>query len=511
MVNRDATLEPWHLDFGGTTKAGVGNQAGAHGEGLKIALLVLQRGLQNHEPLTDVCFHIGGKAKGRDQQGNPCERNPVRLEDFNKWCEAAIFLQDVPEDGIVRTSEGDLITHRRLCGHLYLKGLLLQSSSNGASASITGRPLKFGYNLSDGVTNRERQSVKSAWEEGVAILKIWDRVLMEKPDYVIHLHEMLISSDPEYADLLGAKRSMKVDTAVQLKRHLFSDPTKWYYSPRENSKNPRLEKTIQGLGRQGVEVPNTYWAVLEKFNLVRTADQEQRRRFLSAEAATVPRQTFAEDVVRLLRASLQGCTQTSEIAVQFVRAEQLSLHTFYIEAEQLVKFHEKWLNKDASLQELGLPQNLVEGDVLFHVIKRLFSEVLDEVPDDRFDYDENPSNVWHKKRVLSCAEQRLLDYGRIRNRLALTVGMATQRTSRMTLQWDGDPCCDDSLVTVQLHAELTCSHLRDLLLAKDFENSIVTCISATEPLDDTIAAPDEEEPQFLDTTTPKFLTDSKQA
>ncbi|KAH6988526.1 hypothetical protein EDB80DRAFT_730218 [Ilyonectria destructans] len=550
MVNREATLEPWHLDLGGTTKAGIGNQAGAHGEGLKIALLVLQRGFQNYEvrcvsggfnwrfdfnirgklvarlhrmtpkqldskqgksqallevrepsPLRDVCFHIGGKFKGRDQLGNPRQRNLVRLEDFNKWCEDAPFLQDAPDDGIVRTSQGDLITHSRLCGHLYLKGLLLQSSSNGASASITGRPLKFGYNFSHGATNRERQSVKSANEEGVAILNIWDRVLMEKPNYVVHLHEMLMSSDPEYADLSGAKRFMKVDTAIRLKRHLFSDPTKWYYSPTENSKNPRLEKTIQGLDRQGVEVPNTYWAVLERFDLVRTADQEQRRRFLIAEVATVPRQKFAEEVMRLLRASLQGCAQTSEIAVQFVRAEQLSLHTFYVEAEQLSKIHKKWLNKDASTQELGLPQNLAEGDVLFHVIKRLFSEILDQVPDDRFDHNENHSNVWQKKRVLSCAEQRLLDYGRISNRLALTAEIAAQSTSRMTLQWDGDLSWgDDSLVTVQLHVELTCSHLRDLLLAKDFDSSIVTCISVTESLD---AAPDEEEPPFLDITIPK--------
>ncbi|KAH7133706.1 hypothetical protein EDB81DRAFT_805007 [Dactylonectria macrodidyma] len=553
MVNKEATLEPWHLDLGGTTKAGVGNQAGAHGEGLKIALLVLQRGFQNHavrcvsggfnwtfafntrgklvarlrrmtskqlgrekvksrallqtsqpSSLKDVCFYIGAKVKGRDQHGNRRDRNPVRLEHFNKWCGAALFLQDAPDDGIVRTARGDLITHERLCGHLYLKGLLLKSSSNGTSASITGRPLKFGYNFSDGATNRERQSMKGAREEGAAILNIWDRVLMEKPNYIIHLHEMLISSDPEYADVLGAKSSMKIDTAIQLKRHLFSDPTKWYYSPSENSRNPRLEKIIQGLDRKGVELPNAYWEVLQKFGLVRTADQEQRRRFLSAEIAIVPQQSYAEEVVRLLRASLRGCAQTSETTVQFVRAGQLSLHTFYVEAEKLFKIHEKWLSREASIQELGLPQHLVEADVLFHVIKRLFSEVLDEVPDDRFDYDENHSNIWHKKRVLSCTEQRLLDYRGINNRLALTAGGTTQTTSRMTLQWDGDLSWgDDSLVTVQLHAELTCSHLRDLLLAKDFDSPVVTCIPASERLDDTIAAQNENEPAFLDIAIPK--------
>lgn len=48
ITNRSATLQPWHLDLGGTSKADDDDQAGAHGEGLKLALLVLMRGMQNH-------------------------------------------------------------------------------------------------------------------------------------------------------------------------------------------------------------------------------------------------------------------------------------------------------------------------------------------------------------------------------------------------------------------------------------------------------------------------------
>lgn len=44
VANRSATLQPRHLDLDGTSKAGDSRQAGAHGEGLKIALLVLMRG-----------------------------------------------------------------------------------------------------------------------------------------------------------------------------------------------------------------------------------------------------------------------------------------------------------------------------------------------------------------------------------------------------------------------------------------------------------------------------------
>lgn len=48
ITNRSATLQPWYLDIGATSKPGVVSQVGAHGEGLKLALLVLMRGPQDH-------------------------------------------------------------------------------------------------------------------------------------------------------------------------------------------------------------------------------------------------------------------------------------------------------------------------------------------------------------------------------------------------------------------------------------------------------------------------------
>jgi hypothetical protein len=48
ITNRSGTLQPCHLDIGGTSKAGAVGQAGAHGEGLKVALLVLMHGPRNH-------------------------------------------------------------------------------------------------------------------------------------------------------------------------------------------------------------------------------------------------------------------------------------------------------------------------------------------------------------------------------------------------------------------------------------------------------------------------------
>ncbi|KAL2132430.1 hypothetical protein VTI74DRAFT_3799 [Chaetomium olivicolor] len=247
ITNRSATLQPWHLDLGGTSKAGDVHQAGAHGEGLKIARLVLMRGRQNHSvrcrsggfgwtfnfttrgrlvarlrrmspeaihrvedqaqrlsertllpfaanPKSDVQFFIGEAHTGRDEWGSQVKRSLVKREDFDAWTKASLFLHDARDGAIISTEDGDLHTDPQLCGHLYLKGLLLSESTATRSASITKEPL-------------------NANEEARAILAIWSRVLAAKPEMVLELSAMLNSTEPEYADISGAKRHMNFETA----------------------------------------------------------------------------------------------------------------------------------------------------------------------------------------------------------------------------------------------------------------------------------------------------------
>ena len=135
VTNRRATLQPRHLDIGGSPKADSPDQAGAHGEGLKLALLIMMRGRQNHRvrcssggfswafnftnlgklvahlsritpsrirnaeerarkqcaksllPVAvslerDVQFVIGEKGRGRDHHGDQTSRSPVTRGEF---------------------------------------------------------------------------------------------------------------------------------------------------------------------------------------------------------------------------------------------------------------------------------------------------------------------------------------------------------------------------------------------------------------------------------------------
>ncbi len=287
ITNRKATFRPGHLDLGGTWKASDKDQAGAHGEGLKVALLVMMRRGQNHRvrcwsggfnwffdfttqgklvtrlrrlspenilkarekageqagktlipvaasPTEDVQLFIGENGKGRDSGGTQVRRDQVRLEEFQGWLKAAVFLQDVNNERIVCTKYGDLITEPRLRGNIYLKGLLLAESTPENSASRTGKYLAFGYNFAVGSTNRERECLSSDQEESRAIMSIWSQALVVKPALVKALSHLLNSTNT-YADVSRAAANMKVSTAFQLKQYLFQD-RHWYYTKEEKTR-----------------------------------------------------------------------------------------------------------------------------------------------------------------------------------------------------------------------------------------------------------------------------------
>jgi hypothetical protein len=174
------------------------------------------------DPESDVQFFIGERPAGaQNEEGIKVPRSQVKREDFDAWTKAALFLHDGAQGAVISTEDGDLLTDSQLCGHIYLKWLLLCASTPEQSASITNHPLRFGYNFASGRTNRERQSVSGADEEARAIFAIWSKVLAVKPEMVTELSAMLNTADPQYADVVGAKKHMNFETARRLKEYLF--------------------------------------------------------------------------------------------------------------------------------------------------------------------------------------------------------------------------------------------------------------------------------------------------
>ncbi|KAJ0120105.1 hypothetical protein J7T55_000958 [Diaporthe amygdali] len=456
ITNRSANLRTEHLDFGGTTKQEDENQAGSHGEGLKLAAVVLMRRKHNHHiigcssgfkwnfsftklghlqvkltrmkpeaifkakdstrgrmrgslipfafmPDKDVQFIIGQRFINRDDGGVMVKRRSIQLEDFESWTKVALFLSDPPppRGSMISTKHGDLLAAENLRGKIYLKGLLLHS------ASMTRKPLKFGYNFARGHTNRDRQSVTDASDESSAIWQILEEALPGNLELIRELSNLLNTRE-EFADIISAKYC-SYDTACLLRGYLFRGEfaNHWYYSGEDNQ---RLHYIIEGLGRDGFELHQRYWTLLRSHGLLWTAEEEEQRRFRAAPYVPVPETTFATSVSRLLRACIRACPQTTEMAMSFVQAGQLHLQLSFSEDEQLFRIHERWLRMDTAINELALDDDLEEINIVWYTVKSLFSDALEQLPRQWFvAEDKVKTSEWQRKLEILRAEQRLED------------------------------------------------------------------------------------------------------
>lgn len=273
-------MQPWHLQIGGTSKRGAEDQAGAHGEGLKLAALVILRSGQNHHlscqstgfnwnfdfknkclvvsvhrinmaceearrprkstfkiatpevvPDKDVQFIIGESRGGQDEKGSQVKRGPVQQTAFESWIKAALFLTQANNEEIINTQHGDLLTPETLRGSIYLNGLLLSAGTDSRSASITGLPLRFGYNFADGQFNRQRESVNTAWEESRAMCHILSGAMMAKPEIIGALVDILNATQPQYADVACAEKHWPREVGLLIRGYLLREEfaDRWFY------------------------------------------------------------------------------------------------------------------------------------------------------------------------------------------------------------------------------------------------------------------------------------------
>lgn len=188
---------------------------------------------------------------------------------------------------------------------------------------------------------------------------------------------------------------------------------------------------------------------------------------MAAAPVAAPETTFAAAVCHLLRACARACPQADGLNFSFVRAGQLHLQLFFSEAERLFRIHERCLSVDGAVAELGLPDDLVEADVIFHTVKRLFADAVEQLPRGAFMTDDTRTAEWRRKLEISLAEQRLLNYLRMADlsfRMFTSAGRVDFREKWPAFsRW-----IPDAEIEVQCHLASRCSHLRDsLLIAED--------------------------------------------
>jgi hypothetical protein len=276
LTNFKAQLERKALDQGFTTKRDKKQLAGTHGEGFKVASLVMLRqghqvryeaskcywnfrfgGSENHQlycgfqPITETllqkqmaAYHTKVKeGTSRELKANIWEdvsvkigqvfrskANKIKMADFKEWLKVSLDL-DHPSK-VIETALGSLILDPRFKGRIYLKGLLLENNKNS----------KFGYNLYYGFTNRDRQMLTNQVLEAKVLARIWEEAIEVSAVDTLHDYVTMLWDDEQWADVNLAKDHISKATANKIWQHLLGmDPwRKYFYHDDRNGDKVRL-------------------------------------------------------------------------------------------------------------------------------------------------------------------------------------------------------------------------------------------------------------------------------
>ena len=290
LVNFQSSLQLRDLGMGGTTKAKDLGQAGQHGEGLKLAALVMLRYPQNHsvsiasskcewnfklntkrklvckvkgiDPREinaqrsnirdlvaqgkpremegrawgDVSVKVGIKCNHRTSRNDRASSGKIALKDFKKWLSATIDI-NIPTS-IIRTPYGDLILDPQHKNKTYLQGLLLPHSSS------SGKTYEYGYNFAEGRTDRDRESLTSAKAEAGYVAQIWEHALkkernealepgrpMNQHSFVARYTQLLLEKFTVCADVNEAQRFVSRDTITKVWSYMRTTGSEMYDPP----------------------------------------------------------------------------------------------------------------------------------------------------------------------------------------------------------------------------------------------------------------------------------------
>ncbi|CAJ0553492.1 Ff.00g120040.m01.CDS01 [Fusarium sp. VM40] len=330
-------------------------------------------------PSVDTILSIGEAGLGRSGNNEWIKRAKVSPGEFAIWCEAALFLQDIKEEGIIRTRMGDLILDVKYRDNLHLNGFLLHAKSKTTHASLSGKRLKYGYNIIYGTAEKEGKRICSLEDESKALIDLLN--------------------DWQWGDVELAYQFISRDAVVCLKDYLFKDTSKWHYR-----QNPQLDSIIASLGRQGGELRDSYWDILQIHGMVHTVEVEHQRRFITSKTVSIPDDEFARHISRALETCLYACNATQTIRAIFVQGSGLPLQVVYSKGESIIRIHRNWLSQEDTRFRLGLGAHKSLPDVVFLTSVTLLKDIIDQLPNELF--------CNGKAHELQLAEQRLLEYTR---------------------------------------------------------------------------------------------------
>ncbi|KAE8335077.1 hypothetical protein BDV24DRAFT_156316 [Aspergillus arachidicola] len=388
FTNFGSSLDYSCLEIGHTTKKLDSRLAGGHGEGLKLAALVLCR--ENHRHFV---FNSKSKANfscrqtpGRARQGLGAvnsQRTPPRL--------SARIREDVSVTiGGLPLREADFEAWR--CDTIDLD--LAAPRIHTLSGDLLLAP-----------SYRDRQRLLNASHVTSSIHAIWEEAIAQDEAETLPRYLKLFWTYPSSADVIGADRVVTEAVAKKLWASLRGEATAAdvFYHPesRRNQDDPIIQSELR---KKPSALPDLLWNILRKYDLVREPLEELHSRFRHSQEVDVPNTTFGRGVARTLRALLM---LHPSIRVVFVRCDAHTVDLAYRADEDALYVHEKWLHPSAPPApaiSAGLERDAtVDVFACQHVVEELYHRALTLVLGQPDGVRSGPS-IW---QLVQVAQQKL--------------------------------------------------------------------------------------------------------
>ncbi|KAF4835433.1 hypothetical protein CGCSCA4_v012662 [Colletotrichum siamense] len=391
IANFNANLSMDDLSIGGSTKRNNDKFAGVHGEGFKVAALVMVRsGIPVRIQSTSANWNFGFNGVNKDrfyckiskpntrnvdyetasltqqtmggtlrsdlvsyssrdvtiQLSHPATgrgyRNPITADEFRGWTTVSLDLSNPDPHKMIRTQHGDLVLDERFAGQIYLKGFKVSAPTLGSKS------YRFCYNFATGKLGRDRERMTSHDKEAETLANIWETAVAGDHGNLVQRYVELFSED--CVDIISAEKASRI-----LARRIWtwlttSQPGAFYYSEGSDSKHDgghQVDIILNDIKRQPRKLSKELWRLLVKYDCARTPQQERIRLFSSSQPVGNVDGYFGLNISRILKSVLAMDTALSGIQLQFVQGADTTIDLHFDPKSGVLQINHRWLNFEA--------------------------------------------------------------------------------------------------------------------------------------------------------------------
>ncbi|KAF7862569.1 hypothetical protein EAF04_007442 [Stromatinia cepivora] len=486
LCNYGSDLPPEVLDMGGTSKDMNDSMTGTHGEGFKLAaLLMIRHGNQakftasgfycnfcwgKKEKKTLWCFLSKVKRKPSQQELSSLDLDASQFRVANPWEGVSVRMGNVYGKKSKSISEAE----QDFKGKVYLKGLLLEKMSNSDH-------FRCGYDFSQGHIGRDRKGMEDPEQLGYHLAKIWEGAIAQDSSKSLDIYiAMLLDTENNWWDVSNISSLMTKPMAEAIwKRLLEQDPQKktFYHGSQNADKDAAIIRS--SLKKNPVLLPDKIWKPLRKYNLAPTPLEYRKDIMCNTEIATALPTPYYSSIMRTLSAALALDTRTKSFKLVFKKAGDVGLDLYLDMDHSQLLLHDKWMDfekshaensKDCILSHMRHPggDSPIEIFSYDHIIIDICSQVLQEL--DRGGAGKKSPDDQHLNSLpLKVGEC-------LKNMLRAIQARPGPNKGEICVSWEDNEagklfrlhnmelkCC------VTLHQESTCSHKRSDLIAGEIQ------------------------------------------